>query len=581
MALNKAGILLPFTIMLFLSACGSGGGSSKSSSNNDTPAPLTGTLNIKATDGAATEYDHVWVTLTGAAINSNANAVWSQADSSWQSLTLATPITIDLAALENGNLSDVLATFTLPVGSYKQIRLFLAGSEDQLTSSAQATATNQSSALKWNNQIEFTDSSGVIHEAPLEFPYPSQGVRIQGAFTVSSVNILNVGIDFDLEKELIPYQLGSSTAFTFNGDQINYFDLSGTGGIVGQLDASQLCPVDNRNVPTSTTSCAYDIQAKAELVSADGKRHYSALSTRVNPKTGAFTLYPLNQLDSSQNALFYDVVIQGKQMETIIATDVQPTVGTNPTNLQLTPISLNLLSTEYQAQLSSPASPLTEGHSVFQQTVSSGGLPYEIKWVNTDPFTGLFNTPVTLEIGTVQVGKFPNFEGALLPQQAITPIEGGNDFYSVALNAGHLFNWSSNTVINQSTPNFNPPSYSITGNLVSGTASFNLTYENLGQYDNAFLIISDVGSILSAMDISSTLASGSTSVSISHLPAGTSTLHAANAFYYAYFAVWDSTALTPQNTWKTIPITQLVDLRNNGQITISQLLDGNSVPKGL
>ncbi|HET8708471.1 MAG TPA: DUF4382 domain-containing protein, partial [Pseudomonadales bacterium] len=274
------------TLIASLVGCGGGGGGSSSPSSSD------GSISFQVTDGPGSDFDHVWVTIKAIAIHADDNA--AKSDSNWYTSTLPSPVTIDLAQLNNGALSSVLSTISLPAGTYRQIRFYLAGADESLTDSALAIKDTETpaQALQWNDQVEYTDSSGNILESPLEIAYPSQGIQFNGTFTVTAGNTLKLAVDFDLDHDVVPFNHGAVNGFTLRPN-LRYFDLAQAGAIVGQVDPASLCPVDGRGVPTTNANCTFDLVVKAELLGSAGLRHYDARATMVNPQTGKFILYPL------------------------------------------------------------------------------------------------------------------------------------------------------------------------------------------------------------------------------------------------------------------------------------------------
>ncbi|HXA47742.1 MAG TPA: DUF4382 domain-containing protein, partial [Burkholderiaceae bacterium] len=340
-----------------LYACGGGG--SGSSGGTSTPTgtgtgtpSATGTMNMAVTDGPSDSFNHVWVTINAIALHTSPDQIWTPADATWQTTTLPAPITIDLASLNNGALNTVFGGMTLPVGTYRQIRFFLAGSNDALTNSAQATLDNETTRtpLQWNDQVEYINATtGVTSEAPLEIARPVQGIKLDGTFNASAGSTLNLVTDFDLEKIIVPFMHDSTQAFTMR-PSLRYFDLNQSGAIAGTVNPASLC-----QTATPTSSCAYNLIVHAETLSADGTRHTAVRSTSVNPTTGQFTLYPVSLNDSNGNPLKYDIVIRGRNMETMLVTGVTPTGTANSgaAQVQRTPITPIINATEYGTQFAS------------------------------------------------------------------------------------------------------------------------------------------------------------------------------------------------------------------------------------
>jgi len=583
-----------------LSGCGGGGSSgsssfvssssvassnlsSNSSSSSSSSAAAQGSASIKITDGPDSDFDHVWVTVKSISFHTDANAVWSKADATWQSFTLPTPITVDLTKLTNGALVDLLSGMALPIGTYRQVRLFLASVDDPLSDSALSIKDTETTplALQWNDQVEYTDSNGTIIEAPLEIAYPTQGIALNGTFNITANSTLNIAVDFDLEHDVVPFKHGTMTGFTLKPN-LHYYDLNQTGAITGQIDTSKLCAVDSHEKPTSKTNCAYDVVVKAELLTADGKRHYDARATRVDQATGKFALYPLLLKDSSNNPLTYDIVIRGRQMDSMIITGVTPVSGTtpstNPTILQTNPLAIVVNSNEYLTQFSSALSPLTSGIAIFQQTVTSTGMPYEIRWANTDPFTGKLMSKIWLENGSLQVAAFNN--SADMNFIPTIPVEGTNDSYTVATNEIAYYDFANAlTPVTSSTSNFVPPTPTLSAGIENGTVNVNLTLANIsGAYDSGFVVLSRFANIVTTQDISNNLASGGAIV-LNNIPSGSSGSPVPGAYYYGYIRVWNSAH--PFKTRKLIPIAQMIDLRKTNSATVTATLDGNSPPTGL
>lgn len=565
---NKS--ILVTAMIGLLVGCGGGSGSSS--------APPTGNLTMQVTDGPGSDFDHVWVTITEIDFHTDADA--TKSDASWQKKPLVKPLTIDLAQLNNGVLSDVLSTVQLPVGTYKQIRLFLVGSEDPLTPSSQAItdAETPAQSLQWNNQVEYTDALGNILEAPLEIAYPTQGIQLNGTFTITANSTLRIAVDFDLEHDVVPFKRGLLTGFTLKPN-LHYYDLDQAGAITGQVDTSKLCAVDGRGIPTSVTNCAFNLIVKAELLSLDGKRHYDARATNVNPQTGKFTLYPLLVKDLNGNPLHYDVMIRGRQMETMLITDVTPVLGTtptvNPTVIQTNALPLTVNTNEYQAQFSTALSPLTGGYAIFQQTLSSDGIPYEIRWANTDPFTGKLWSKLWLENAVVHVAPYNS--AADLNFTPTTPIEGSNDAYTVGVNeiAYHdLVN--SPTAVTSSGSSFNPPTPTLSSGIQDGTINFELTLaignSGIYTYDKGIIVLSRFANIITTKDISADLTGASSAFSLTGIPAGSTALPVRGAYYYSYLMVWDSRF--PFKSRKVVPITQMIDLRTTNATTVTATVGG-------
>ncbi len=135
---------------------------------------------VSATGNVSAQYQHVWLTMRQVEFNTSATA--GPQDSGWQSFTLPAPQTIDLVSVTNGTLWQFASNLALPPGTYQQMRVVLADATEQLTSSA------QSAAALYNDEVDYTDSSGTAHRVPLEIPNAAQGVGFAIDLTVQSAD---------------------------------------------------------------------------------------------------------------------------------------------------------------------------------------------------------------------------------------------------------------------------------------------------------------------------------------------------------------------------------------------------------
>ncbi len=548
-------IILAFELLIcvLLTGCLDSGGAS--------PSASLGTVNVSITDGPGENYDHVWVTIKAISFHSDPNIVWSSSNASWRTTTLPTPVTLDLANLTNGAVNQVFSGMQLPVGTYTQLRLFLAGFDDALTASALAAG------LAYNDQVDYTDlsvSPNVAHHVPLEVAYPTQGIQLTGSFAVTTANSLNLALDFDLEHDLVTFAHNSEIYFTMK-PSLRYFDLDQSGAIVGNLNPAQLCT----SVVSST--CGYNLIVKAEILSGDGSRHIDTRSTRVQ-SDGSFSLYPL---PSGTN---YDVLIRGRNIETMLIKGVPAPINSIPGNgatiLSTTraPMQLNFNNSEYFANFNASLMP-TSGYAIFQETLPNSGnsfeVPYEVRWGNTNPYTGIMLTPMALSSGPLHLASY--LAGTPLAFSNVTPQEGlGN--YVVAANGLPLtyYNVSTSTVnvMYPGTTNtlatpllFYPPSPML--NVTQGTVTGSIT-QTMGLYNSGYLVFSRFTNIVNSVDISSSLIANTGTYSVT-LPAGNLSTTVPGAYYYGYLRVWNSSQ--PKTTLKIIPFNSMIDLRNTNSIS--------------
>lgn len=587
--------LVSIGLVGLLAACGGGGGSNSGSNGSSSGTPPTnGAVNMAMTDGPSDTFNHVWVTVTAISFHTNPNQIWSATDASWQTTTLPAPVTIDLAQLNNGLMTTVFANMNLPTGTYKQVRFFFASDTDSLAASAQATLDNEStpSPLQWNDQVEYINASGAVAEAPLEIAYPVQGIQLLGNFNVTTGGTLNLATDFDLDKIVIPYMQGSMQAFTMKPD-LAYFNLATSGGISGSVDTTNLCA----NSTPPFTNCSFNLIAHAEMLSADGTRYEDVRSTTVK-SDGTFTLAPLNLQDSNGNPIKYDIVIRGRQMQTLVVTGVTPagtytgTTISNPALLQpngagtLLPVTY---APEYGSNFAGSVTasgtyglqPLTSGYVVFQQTLSITGLPHEIRWANTNPYTGFidrlgsglapWNANFWLTDSALMVAAYNG--GSALTFNSISPQE-GNGGYNVAGNETAYYNFGANYLmappgtLPTSTLTFllnNSYAPTLQTGVANGTVTGTVAIGSIGpEYVSAQVVLARFAHIITVQDIPTAdlVQNGTFNFSLTGIGAGSSSASVPGAYYYAYVR------LVKNNGGHTIvPISGAIDLRSTNSVT--------------
>lgn len=179
--------------LAFVVSCGGG---------STTTMNTGGTVNTGLSDPpTCTEFSHVFVTITKVTAHLNANA--GPNDSGWQTLVDLTgsPKQVDLLTLNPtatpgfcGTLF-MLASSTLPAGTYQQIRFFL------LANNAASGPSSNACGSAGFNCVVPTNSS-----TPAELQLPSEaqtGIKIpssqitQGGLTVTAGQSVDLNIDFD------------------------------------------------------------------------------------------------------------------------------------------------------------------------------------------------------------------------------------------------------------------------------------------------------------------------------------------------------------------------------------------------
>jgi hypothetical protein len=550
-ALRPMGLCLVAAAALV--ACGGGG-----SSGSGTPG-ATGTLSVRLTDGPDSTASHVWITLTKVAVN--ASDVAEMADSGWVTATLPAPVTVDMNTLANGELSDVITSLTLPVGSYKQMRLVLAGADEALTDSA------SSAGLIYNDQVDYVDGTGAAQSAPLQIAQAKQGIALHGTFDVTADTTLNLAVEFDVGKDVVPFKSALTDAFALV-PELKYFDLNQAGAVTGVVDMSACAAL-------AVNPCR-NLVAKAEAPSNDGTYQSVKRWTTVNPD-GSFMLYPL---PASQGQT-YDIVVRGDNAESMVVRQVPVTVGATPSE-GATAVSADPLpvqsATGFAVNWAAGVQP-TGGMSRFYQTVGgTGSAPHEFSSQRLNPFTGTFLTDLSLSGGSVLVGDY--VAGADPVMNAVTPAEGSGTYMAMA--TGHnLARTSASTVAaapGGGTTLIAPPVMT-PGNGVAafGTIVGMIKQNTLGRYDSGDLVVTQGGMIANAVDIHSVLvANGGAggTYSIGNLPAGSTTMPLGRngngkGIYYAYLRVWNSAA---PDVVTDVPVNGSADMDSTASATLNVTL---------
>ena len=372
------------------------GGCGGSSSTGQTPSGVT---SVDVTDAASSDYAHVYVTVTAVAFHTSATAGFADYSSAktagWQITRLAAPATVDLAQLVNGKTSADPVTgslfngITLPNGSYGQIRVFLASTEDALTASATADG------LSYNNEVQL---AGDATHYPLHIPTPVEGISLvpESPVLVTGSSNVNLVLDFNLNNDVVEINPNNGATEFILKPRLGYFDMSSVGAVTGSVTSAFGNLSSNRVV------------VKAEQVKAGGVGYrITRRLTTPDKSTGAFTLYPLPIFGSNTTAT-YDILIRGRHLATAIVKGVTVHKGSTPAVgfTSLGAVSM-LASQEFTEQALLPVRP-TGAWINFYQSISGDANLYEVRYRHLDPYTGKFfaANPEPLTTAPVQVASY-------------------------------------------------------------------------------------------------------------------------------------------------------------------------------
>jgi hypothetical protein len=406
---------------------------------------------VSATGSTPPQFTKVYITTQ--AIWLNASATAGPDDSGWTQYPLSTPVTVDLIQATNGKLERIIGGLTIAPGTYRQIRLI------PVPYSSTPSAAAQTAGAKYDQEVDYVDSSRTTQQVALQILNPDKGISIPGNLNVpfaklggslgaptrssntgslfgstnssspgtasSGAQSVNFAINFNgaTDIALIYYPSGpqctpNSTPPVTTGCSLgavlnphaSAYDLSQVGGISGQLAIT---------LPNGYTNASdrLNISATAESLSADGSRHVQVLSAPVKTD-GSFRLYPLPATTDTAHPTTYDVVIHGAGIETMIVKGVQVTLSstsattssssssaTADTSLGwLTPVAAG----SYTVNITPTQATLPAGAALaFYQTLpGSNEVPYVIETAAIDPLNGTLVLPQPLSSGQVESATY-------------------------------------------------------------------------------------------------------------------------------------------------------------------------------
>jgi len=585
--------------------------------------------NVAAIGNVPGQYSHVYITAQ--AVWFNASATAGPDDSGWTKFPLSSPATVDLVTDSNGNFGNLITDLKLAPGSYSQMRLIPVDAAVPLTASAQTIG-----AL-YNSEADYVDAAGTTQQLRLELLNPDRGIGIQTSLSVPLGNIgaalgaatttgttsttagittgttatttpttgttsttttANFALSIDAARDLTAFYYDGSPAVgatpaaqgtlaVMLSSHASAYDLSASGGIQGTLTLTNL-------VNISSVSGLPAIQVSAELLSADGSRHVVVASAPVTSE-GTFTLYPLAA--NSSNITYYDVVIHGAGIATIIIKNVQippigsstigSTTGTSTTGTStpatststpsstttsgtITPTNLVSIGTliprgtavspasPYAANVTVPAgSALPAGAQVgFYQTLSaSGEVPYLIEASPIDPINQNLANPPLLSVGTVDSGTYVS-SGATVTVVSSAPKEKAGS-YLVAASAPLYADGMLGVTVSAPTSGTTAPPVTLAGlSLSSGNTAATLAATvrpgNRNTYDHGVLLVSHDGQLVASAALDSVIGLGGT-VQVTGIPGGSSA-----SLYDLTVRAWNSGTGAVTRQWYPTP----VDLRS-------------------
>ena len=512
--------------------------------------------------GASTpaQIQHLYVTVEGVWLSTDAAAAdaaaatigTSATGGGWVGQKLSTPLSIDLASLNGGTLTDLVSGIKTAPGTYRRLRLDLADSSAALTDAA------RTAGLSWNAQVQYLSTTGTSQSLALELPSPASpliipvSIEIRGAGatpflaggidTSSSGATLAVGsgtasttdrvaIDIQAERNWILFEYDGSTGALL-APLILAYDADTVGGITGTLDMSAAA--------AATLTGPQGIVVTAEKLSADGTRYEPVKSVSVSG-SGAFTLYPLPVADTA-NGSSYEIVIHGPGIRSIVISQVPVKAGAASAATSLQDAALTLTKARhYTVNAAANSAPLPGGSRVgFYQMLPGFTAPHLIEYAAADPFNGGFSEDVSLSADVVDHGDYA--DGASITLNRGTPEDGVGTYRvgadSALRNASALSSTISAPTLSASgvQPIFLPGAGTALGGAtmrLNGT----LSLATPGRFDRGFVLISRGGELIDSLDLKASLSGlGSTaSFTLPSIPAGN-----ADGRYDVAVRLWNS-----------------------------------------
>ena len=563
-------------------------------------APKT---NVSATGNAPAQYQHVFMSVNELWFNTSATA--GPDDATWTRFPLNTPVTLDLAGSAGGTLQSITRGLGLGVGAYAQVRLIPVDATAPLLSSA-----SNLGAL-YNSEADYLDSTGALHQVPLELQNPDKGIGIPTSIQVKgqSTNVFaatasstssgtpsaatsssssstsnqpfTLAINLDGATDLVPFAYATATGMLLN-PHITAYDASAVGAVQGTLNLAGLS-----GLAQAGNSTYVNIQVTAESLSADGARHVAINSAPVR-SDGTFTLYPLTATSSSSassSPASYDLVIHGPEIESIIVKGVTVKAGdpsaTTPVNIgAITPagatsFAVNLTNTSTVNPTTT--SPLPAGALVgFYQTLPGNGeVPYLIEQQPIDPFSRIFESDKALSRGALRYGTFSS-SGSDVTLSSSSPAEGAST-YGVGASAPLFTDGALTTTVTAPAPGSSSiiltvPTLSVASGATPNTPVVTISQATPGTFNQGDLIISHDGAIVATAPLDSLLATGTIrSLTIPRLPGGGFSGVFASGLYYVSVRVWNSG--NPSGTLKREIYPAALDLRTGSFVNYSLVIN--------
>lgn len=513
-----------FFLMLALAGCARNIGSEGS----------VGEVDVDVTDAPSLEYDHVYITVTKIAFHESSDA--GSNSSGWKTMDItANPVTVDLVQLADGKLyadtsannKPLFSGLLLPAGTYRQIRIYLASTEDPLTPSARALN------LTYNNQATYT---GEAENYPVRIPNSVEGIKLvpDTPLQVTDQGYVRLALDFNLSDDMLEIYFSGLTECVLK-PRLKVFDMDTVGAITGKVSFA--------NLSTShIVIMAQQLKDPSDPNNTTGKNYRIVRrTTAVDTKTGIFNLYPLPVFGNSTTAA-YDILIRGRQAETAIIKGVKVHRGTSLTRGAVNLGQITMIpGDEFSAQLPAAGMRPRGAWVNFYQTVAGDPVPFEVYSRHLNPYTGMFAEPVELSATAVRVATFDNTSGTTGPFTSDATSQGS----FTALAAAVLFTPGAGVSVTGtagSSVTFAPDSLTpLSGtNSITANVTIPAALQASAGLTMGYLYITYGGLVIDCYDLDALMAAGGGSFTVPGLPGGTAATPLAGAYYGVNILGWGS-----------------------------------------
>lgn len=585
-----------------LAACGGGSGTSSQPGRNSNVV-TNGTFALSIAGGAGPGVKEAWVRVYKVAFNEDADKPWDPTDSTWVVRTLRAPVAVDLASPLNNFVvgddpnrdDDNASRITIPAKTYGQVRLFFlehdASTTDYPLPTVTPYATSTPRVLTYQAEIKY--DSGVV--VPIEWPNLQSGVKLDRGVVIRSDTLTSLTSKFDVERSLVRFDgdlvthhaaLIRPRTYTYqNAEDVNEIE-GGRGAVLTLLvDPDYVCGLG------VSTNCVSDMMVSLYAKSGDesrmenwgGGRVLPLIDPRTSDKVAAFvTILSYSPLGGGlyDNPTSYDMVIRGSGMKTMVIRNITlnntlktigcPTVGIAAKIRPILDASPRSVVLRAGAPLDPKSGRVSLGFRI--QEGSTVSLPYEVHSVNTDPFTGLFASGLTMSVpGSASSDVLVATDAALetacanLPSgqtvfnltdefEPATLADGAGNFVPMSLatfytdgNIGAASSSTSTLAGNEFDVALPTPVVGLQSQSVNvSVTGLSTVLSGFGGTRKAKLVVSDVGGIVATADLSGCSTNPcTTSVS---LPAGSAGNASATGVYEFAIRYWNSSTPTTAQT---------------------------------